>query len=228
MTIYCPMCLGGGGRGRGAFPPGAPVRARLHAPRRVLRGQWPTRRPPRSTRFAGRTTSPRRTGSFGAAPRGRALGARRGAPYAGDGARRPAPRRARPCRPRLRRAPAREPRGDRARERDRGVRPRDVRRALAGVAGAAHAPEAPLRRAFRRIAADESRHAALSWAVARWVEARLDPAARARRARRRAHPRGPLAAEVRTGPRRSTPRVGKSLPRRARARLVDGLVRHLR
>jgi hypothetical protein len=51
-----------------------------------------------------------------------------------------------------------------------------------------HAPDAALRRTFRRIAEDEARHAALSWAVARWSDGRLD--ARGRRvvqtARRRA------------------------------------------
>ena len=45
-----------------------------------------------------------------------------------------------------------------------------------------------LRRAFAAIAADETRHAALSWAVARWAESALDDAARAKveRARRAA------------------------------------------
>jgi hypothetical protein len=33
---------------------------------------------------------------------------------------------------------------------------------------------------YRRIAADETRHAELSWAVARWAEPRLAPAARRR------------------------------------------------
>jgi hypothetical protein len=45
---------------------------------------------------------------------------------------------------------------------------------------AKHAPRASFRRAFARIAADEARHAALSWAVAQWLEGRLDARARAR------------------------------------------------
>ena len=45
---------------------------------------------------------------------------------------------------------------------------------------AAHARDAEVRAAMKRIAADETRHAALAWAIARWAEARLDEAARAR------------------------------------------------
>lgn len=44
---------------------------------------------------------------------------------------------------------------------------------------AAHARDASVRRAFARIAADETRHAALSWSVARWAAQALDPEARA-------------------------------------------------
>ncbi len=50
---------------------------------------------------------------------------------------------------------------------------------------AAHAADGRLRRTFARIAADETRHAALAWAVARWADGRLDAAARARLARAR-------------------------------------------
>ena len=45
---------------------------------------------------------------------------------------------------------------------------------------ATHAAEPSLRRLFARVAADETRHAALSWEVARWAEERLDARARAR------------------------------------------------
>ena len=45
---------------------------------------------------------------------------------------------------------------------------------------ATHANEPPLQRMFARIAADETRHAALSWEVARWADAQLDTRARAR------------------------------------------------
>jgi hypothetical protein len=49
-----------------------------------------------------------------------------------------------------------------------------------------HAGDVTLRSAFSRIAADEARHAALSWAVARWIEPRLDAAGRKRVVRARA------------------------------------------
>jgi hypothetical protein len=53
---------------------------------------------------------------------------------------------------------------------------------------AAHAADADVAQAMKGIAADETRHAALAWAVARWVEPQLSPSARARveRARTRA------------------------------------------
>jgi hypothetical protein len=49
-----------------------------------------------------------------------------------------------------------------------------------------HATDGEIARAFATIAADEARHAALSWAVARWIDARLDARARARVQRARA------------------------------------------
>jgi hypothetical protein len=50
------------------------------------------------------------------------------------------------------------------------------------VAGwmSARCPQPTLRHELRRIARDEARHAELSWAVAAWLEPRLDAAARAR------------------------------------------------
>jgi hypothetical protein len=50
---------------------------------------------------------------------------------------------------------------------------------------ARHAERADLRRTFARIAIDETRHAALAWAIARWAETRLDARARARVGRAR-------------------------------------------
>src|SRR4029079_4274037 len=44
---------------------------------------------------------------------------------------------------------------------------------------AAHAEDAEIARIMRRVARDETRHAALSWAVARWAWPALDEAARA-------------------------------------------------
>jgi hypothetical protein len=45
---------------------------------------------------------------------------------------------------------------------------------------ATHAKDAEIRAAMRPIAEDETRHAALAWAIARWAAAQLDDAARAR------------------------------------------------
>lgn len=89
---------------------------------------------------------------------------------------------------------------------------------------AARAPDASLRQMFARIAADETRHAALSWAVARWIEGRLDPGGRARvaAARRRA---------IHSLLRRAPPApfdgdVGRPTPAE-RAALVHGMIEHL-
>ncbi len=53
---------------------------------------------------------------------------------------------------------------------------------------AAHARDPRIARTMARVARDETRHAALAWAIARWVEPRLDARTRARldAARRRA------------------------------------------
>jgi hypothetical protein len=60
--------------------------------------------------------------------------------------------------------------------------------ALEGRWMALRASDARVRRAYRRIAEDELRHAALSWRVARWIEPCLPEVARSRvqAARRRA------------------------------------------
>jgi hypothetical protein len=52
--------------------------------------------------------------------------------------------------------------------------------ALEGAFMARHAADPRVRGVYRRIAADELRHAALSWRVARWIEPRLAVAARRR------------------------------------------------
>ncbi len=57
--------------------------------------------------------------------------------------------------------------------------------ALVALHQATHATSGRVRRAFARIAADETKHAALAWAVARWAESALDPPARRRVARAR-------------------------------------------
>jgi hypothetical protein len=60
--------------------------------------------------------------------------------------------------------------------------------AALAAAQAERASDPRLRALWVRIAADELRHAALSWRIGRWLESRLDPAGRARvaQARRRA------------------------------------------
>jgi hypothetical protein len=57
---------------------------------------------------------------------------------------------------------------------------RETYGALEGRWQALHANHADLRRAYTRIAADELRHAALSWRVARFITKRLDAPARQR------------------------------------------------
>jgi hypothetical protein len=63
---------------------------------------------------------------------------------------------------------------------------RETWSALVACWQAEHARDETVARAMRRIAADETRHAALSWEVARFLDARLDAAARARVAAARA------------------------------------------
>jgi hypothetical protein len=74
-----------------------------------------------------------------------------------------------------------------------------VRETLGAVAGAhqAHrAKHAAIRRAYRGIAKDEARHAELAWAIARWIEPRLRPAARRRIVQARDHAVHTLLAEL--------------------------------
>jgi hypothetical protein len=88
---------------------------------------------------------------------------------------------------------------------------------------AAHARDPRIARTMASIARDETRHAALAWAIARWVEPRLDAPTRRRvvAARRRA---------VRTLRRQATATVPEVLARRAGvppatavARMLDAL-----
>jgi hypothetical protein len=60
---------------------------------------------------------------------------------------------------------------------------RETFAALVAARQAEHAADPAVRAALRRIARDEARHAALAWAVARWVEPRLGAGARRRLAR---------------------------------------------
>lgn len=65
---------------------------------------------------------------------------------------------------------------------------------------ASHAQDPELRRAFARIAADETRHAELSWALAAWLEPQLDGGARKRVARARARAVTRLRESLREAP----------------------------
>ncbi len=88
---------------------------------------------------------------------------------------------------------------------------------------AERAGDARVRRAMRRIARDETRHAELSWAVARWIDARLDAAARLRVREARAGAVEALAHEVAREPDASlTGPLGVPSASQARA-LLDGL-----
>jgi hypothetical protein len=92
---------------------------------------------------------------------------------------------------------------------------------------AAHATDASLRRSFGRIAADETRHAALSWEVARWADARIDARARARITAARSRAVRTLRAQLsRRGEVASRPLVGEPTRSEALA-LLDGMVAQL-
>jgi hypothetical protein len=62
------------------------------------------------------------------------------------------------------------------------------------------AEDAEIRRAFGRIARDESRHAQLSWAVAAWLDSKLDPPARRRVSNAHVEAVGALRREMRSEP----------------------------
>jgi len=92
---------------------------------------------------------------------------------------------------------------------------------------AAHAPDPSMRRIFARVAADETRHAALSWLVAKWAEPLLDSAARKRVAVARSRASRALRAKLSAAPPRAfDPRVGRPRPEEAVA-LLDGLLMRL-
>lgn len=92
---------------------------------------------------------------------------------------------------------------------------------------AAHATDASLQRLFARIAADETRHAALSWDVARWAEEKLDARARERvraaRARAVRSLRGRLSAASSVA---SSSLLGRPTRGEALA-LLDGMIASL-
>jgi rubrerythrin len=96
---------------------------------------------------------------------------------------------------------------------------RETYGALVALWQSLHAEDVELRRAFARIAEEEASHAALSWAVARWIEPRLGEAARRRVARARSRALRALEDGIAIEPAADVARsVG--LPRAATARVL--------
>ncbi len=100
--------------------------------------------------------------------------------------------------------------------------------ALVATWQSAHAEDPAIAEAFAAIAEDETRHAALAWRLARWLETRLDRNARARvtRARRRAF-RELSAAATATDPDGDVARFAGVPSVRVRRRMVRELRRSL-
>ena len=98
--------------------------------------------------------------------------------------------------------------------------------ALVATLQAHHAPDADVARAMHRIALDETRHAALAWSVARWLDGRLDEETRARVSQAMRDALAVLRCEVRATPRALAREAG--LPHgNAGAALVDAFARAL-
>lgn len=94
--------------------------------------------------------------------------------------------------------------------------------ALVACWQAQYARDARLRRAFACIAEDETRHAALSWAVHRWTNTQLDPRARQRTRRAQSRAVARLARRLETAPAASLiAGAGVPAPRHARALLAQ-------
>ena len=91
--------------------------------------------------------------------------------------------------------------------------------ALLATWQASRAEDPSLRRAFAKIASDETRHAALSWAIASWAEAALDARGRSQVARARRAALRDLAREISAEP---DPALAKAagLPRAHEARAL--------
>ncbi len=99
--------------------------------------------------------------------------------------------------------------------------------ALLAAYQAVHAEDADVRAQMAKIADDETRHAALAWAVAEWASSRLDDDGRARVAKARAQAIRDLMDEVDAATPASLVATA-GLPTAAAARaLVDGVARAL-
>lgn len=100
---------------------------------------------------------------------------------------------------------------------------RETYGALIATWQASRALDPAVRRSFSGIAADETRHAALAWAIAEWANGFLDAAARRRVSRARRDAAGRLRAEIaRELPRELEARVGLPSMREALV-LFEGL-----
>lgn len=98
---------------------------------------------------------------------------------------------------------------------------REAYGALVATWQAARAADPEVARVMSEIAEDETRHAALAWAVARWIEPRLGPAAAARVIDARTRAARALADEVAAGPiAASVTRTGGVPPAHRQARLA--------
>lgn len=89
---------------------------------------------------------------------------------------------------------------------------------------AEHADNRELRGAFARIARDEARHASLAWALAAWLEPRLDARSRARVMRARARAVARLEQEQREPPPSLAREAG--LPTAPESRALLGAMAH--
>lgn len=100
---------------------------------------------------------------------------------------------------------------------------RETYGALVATWQATQAADADARRSFARIAADETRHAALAWAVAEWAESRLDARARARMVRARRLALRRLQREIAGDPPRELAGL-LGLPSARQARVLLGTI----
>jgi hypothetical protein len=104
---------------------------------------------------------------------------------------------------------------------------RETYGALLGAWQARAARDPSVRAAMTRIARDEARHAELSWRVARWIEPRLDRAARTRLAKAKSAAIAQLTREISAEPHPEVARTA-GLPSAADAkRLLEHLAREL-
>jgi hypothetical protein len=99
--------------------------------------------------------------------------------------------------------------------------------ALSATLQARSAGDPRVREAMRRIAADETRHASLGWAVASWAHSRLDAAARARVETARASAVVDLRAEMHANPPEELVRIAGAPRAREAQRMIAEMEREL-